>query len=117
MVTGSESPLTLNTELFELTAVTVTFAPVADRLPEAAPLLPAATLPRLSGVGLPINCPTAAVPVPDNVQHSRVVLRAAVPVPDNAIVKFGLDAVEVMVTVPLALPADEGPNLTVKVVL
>jgi len=100
MVTGSESPLTLNTELFELTAVIVTFAPVAERLPEAVPLLPTATLPRFSVVGLTVNCPVAAVPVPD-----------------NAIVKFGLDAVEVMVTVPLALPADEGPNLTVKVVL
>jgi hypothetical protein len=86
MVTGSASPLTLNTELFELTAVTVTFAPVAIRLPEAVPLLPATTLPRFRVVGLTVNCPVAAVPVPDNV-----------------IVKVGLDAVEVMVTVPLAL--------------
>jgi len=32
-------PLTLNTELFELTAVTVTFAPLAVRLPDAVPLV------------------------------------------------------------------------------
>ena len=39
------------------------------------------------------------------------------PVPVTGIVKVGLDAVEVMVTSPLALAADVGANLTLKVVL
>ena len=37
--------------------------------------------------------------------------------PDKGIVRVGLDAVEVMVTLPLAIAADVGANLTLKVVL
>jgi hypothetical protein len=42
---------------------------------------------------------------------------AAVPVPDNGIVSVGFDAFEVIVTFPLALPADGGVNDTLKVAL
>ena len=42
---------------------------------------------------------------------------AAVPVPDSGIVNVGLDAVEVMVALPLALAADVGVNVTVKLAL
>jgi hypothetical protein len=100
MVTGSERPPTLNTELFELAAVTVTFAPLAVRLPDAVPLVPTTTLPRPRVVGVTVSCPAATVPVPD-----------------SGIVRLGLDAFEVTVTLPLTLPADAGVNVTVKVVL
>jgi hypothetical protein len=100
IVAGSERPPRLNTELFELTAVTVTFAPLAVRVPDAVPLLPTTTLPRARVVGLTVSCPAAAVPVPD-----------------NGMVRVGLDAFEVMVTLPLALAADSGANLTLKVAL
>src|SRR5208337_1309176 len=39
MVTGSDSPPTLNTESFVLAAVTVTLAPLALKLPDAVPLV------------------------------------------------------------------------------
>jgi hypothetical protein len=100
MVTGSERPPTLKTELFELAAVTVTFAPVAVRLPDAVPLVPTTTLPRPSVVGLTVSCPAAAVPVPD-----------------RGIVSVGLEAFEVIVTLPLALVAVCGVNVTVKLAL
>jgi hypothetical protein len=45
IVCGSESPLTVNAELFELTALTTTLAPLAVSVPVAIPLLPSATLP------------------------------------------------------------------------
>lgn len=100
IVTGSERPPTLNTELFELAAVTVTFAPLAVRLPDAVPLVPTTTLPRPSVLGVTLSCPAPAVPVPD-----------------RGIVRVGLDAVEVMVTLPLTVAADCGANVTAKVAL
>jgi hypothetical protein len=100
MVTGSERPPTLNTELFELAAVTVTFAPLAVRLPDAVPLVPTTTLPRPSVVGVTVSCPAAEVPVPD-----------------SGIVSVGLDAFEVMVRLPLAFAADCGVKLTLKLAL
>ncbi len=100
IVTGSERPPMLNTELFELAAVTVTFAPVAVRLPEALPLVPATTLPRFRVVGLTESCPTAALPVPE-----------------SGTVRLGLDAFEVIAMLPLALPAEVGVNVTVNVAL
>src|SRR5579864_1041490 len=66
IVTGSERPPTLNAELFELAAVTVTFAPLAVRLPDAVPLVPTTTLPKPKVVGVTASCPAAAVPVPDS---------------------------------------------------
>jgi hypothetical protein len=100
MVVGKDSPPTLNAVLLEVAAVTVTFAPLATRLPEALPLVPTTTLPRASVVGLTVSCPAAAVPVPD-----------------NGTVSVGLEAFEVIVTLPLALPADAGANETVKLAL
>jgi len=98
IVTGSERPPTLNTELFELAPVTVTFAPLAVRLPDEVPLVPAMTLPRSIVVGATVSCPTAAAPVPD-----------------RAILSVELEALDVTVTAPLALPADVGANAMVKV--
>jgi len=62
-------------------------------------LLPTVTLPKLRLVGFDPSVPWAT------------------PVPDNGMVRVGLDAVEVIVTLPLALAADVGANLTLKVVL
>lgn len=100
IVTGSDRPPTLKTELFVLAAETVTLAPLADRLPDAVPLVPTTTLPRPKVVGVTVNCPTAAVPVPD-----------------NGIVNVGFDAFDVIVTLPLTAPADSGANETLKVAL
>jgi hypothetical protein len=99
MVTGSESLPTLNTELLEVIAETVTLAPPAVRLPDADPLVPTTTLPRLKVIGLTLSCP------------------AATPVPDNGIVSVAFDAFEVRVIVPLALPAAGGVNVTLKLAL
>jgi len=41
----------------------------------------------------------------------------ATPVPESGSVSEGLDAFELMVTVPLALPADCGANVTVNAML
>jgi hypothetical protein len=62
-------------------------------------LLPTVTLPKLRLVGFAPRVPWAT------------------PVPDNGMVKVGLDAVEVMVTLPLALAADWGANATLKLAL
>jgi hypothetical protein len=58
IVTGSDNPLTLNCELLEFAAVTVTLAPVALRLPEAVVLVPATALPSPSVPGLTASCPS-----------------------------------------------------------
>jgi hypothetical protein len=90
----------LNTELFVLAAVTVTLAPLAVRLPDAVPLVPTTTLPTPSVVGATLSCPAAAVPVPD-----------------KEMFRVGLEAFDVIVTLPLAAPADVGVNVTLKVAL
>ena len=77
MVTGSDNPPTLKTELFVVAPVTVTLAPVAVRLPDAVALEPSTTLPNGRVPGLTDNCPTVVVPVPE-----------------IGIVKLGLDASE-----------------------
>lgn len=100
IVTGSESPLIVNTALFKLPAETVTLAPLAVSVPEADPLVPTTTLPTAMVVGLTLRVPTAATPVPE-----------------SGMVRVGFDAFEVTVTVPLAVPADVGVNVTVKLVL
>ena len=58
------------------------------------------TLPKLRLAGLELNCPGVAAPVPD-----------------TATVKLGLEASDVTVSVPVALPADVGANFTLNVVL
>jgi len=100
MVTGRESPLRLNEELFMVAAVTVTLAPLAVKLPDADPLVPTTTLPTARVVGETASCPAAATPVPD-----------------NGMVRVGLDALEAMVTLPVTLPADVGVNVTLKLAL
>ena len=60
----------------------------------AAFVVPSVTLPNASLVGLSESVP------------------AATPAPDNGMLNEGFDAFEVTVTVPLALPALAGANLT-----
>jgi hypothetical protein len=100
IVEGRDNPLMVNTALFEVAAVTVTLAPLAVRVPDAVPLVPTTTLPRAKLVAERVSCPVAAVPVPD-----------------RAIVSAGLEALEVTVTVPVALPAVVGVKVTLKVAL
>ena len=101
MVTGSESPPTLNTELVVFAAETVTLAPLAVRLPDAVPLVPTTTLPKSSLAGLTTSCPEAVV----------------VPVPESVRLSVLLDALLAMVTVALKVPAALGANLMLIVVL
>lgn len=101
MVTGSDKPPTLKTELVELTAVTVTAALLAVRLPEAVPLVPTTTLPSARVAGVTDNCPEAA----------------AVPVPDKGTSKVESVALEIIVTSPVTAPAEVGVNETLKVAL
>lgn len=88
IVTGKLNPPIVNTELFVLAAVTVTFAPLAVNVPDALLLVPTTALPRLSVPGLTASCPTAVVPVPD-----------------RETVTLGFVASDVIVTFPEALPA------------
>jgi hypothetical protein len=88
----------VNRELFELAAVIVTFVPLALRLPDAAPLSPTTTLPTANDAGVAVSCPDASVPLPTKARD-------------------GLDTLDAMVTLPLALPADWGVKVTSKLVL
>ena len=99
MVRGSDKPLMVNNVLFELAPVTVTFAPVAVRIPAAVPLVPSTTLPTAT-VAVALSCPTVTVPVPV-----------------RGIVSVGLEPVEVTVTLPLTLPGETGAKVTLKVAL
>src|SRR5579872_3971691 len=98
MVTGRESPPIVNTELFVLAAVTVTFAPLAFKVAVATELVPSATLPKASVEGEIESCPAAVAPVPE-----------------TPMVKDVFDASEVTVTVPLADPDEVGANFTLTV--
>ena len=86
--------------MLELAPVTVTFAPVAVRVPEAVLLVPTTTLPTATGAGETLSCPAADVPFPL-----------------TAIVSVGLDPFDVTVTVPLAVVAVSGANVTLNVAL
>ena len=55
IVTGRGNPPILNTELFVIAAVTVTFAPLATSDPDALPLVPTATLPKSNVAGLIVS--------------------------------------------------------------
>src|SRR5579863_768356 len=100
MVTGKDIPLRVNSALLMLTEVTFTLAPVALSAAGSAVLLvPTTTLPKLKLVGDTANCPPA------------------VPVPDRGIFKVGFDAFDAMAIFPLALPADCGVKMTLKVML
>ena len=73
--------------------------PVLVTVSDKVWLLPTVTLPKLRLAGFEPRVPCVT------------------PVPDNGMVRVGFDAVEVMVTLPLALAADRGANLTLKVAL
>ena len=62
-------------------------------------LFPTVTLPKPRLVGLAPSVP------------------GVTPVPDRGMVRVGFEALEVMVRLPLALPADDGANDTLKVAL
>ena len=62
-------------------------------------LFPTVTLPKLMLLGLAPRPP------------------AEIPVPDKGILRVGFEAFDVMVTLPLALPAEDGLKKTVKIVL
>lgn len=100
IVVGSVSPLIVKTELFKLAAVTLTVAPVAVSVPDAVPFVPTTTLPTARVVGLTVSVPVAAAPVPD-----------------RGMLSVGFDALDVTVTVPLAVPVEVGANVTLKLVL
>jgi hypothetical protein len=100
MVTGKVRPLRVNAELFMLSAVTLTLAPLALNDPDAVPLLPTATLPRLSVDGETANCPAVAAVIP------LAVSGMFKPAPGLSIL-----------TLPLTRPAACGENFTVKVKL
>lgn len=101
MVTGRERPPMLKAELFVLAAVTVTLPPLAVKLPEAVPLCPTTTLPNPRVAGATDNCPACG----------------AVPVPDNVIVSVEFEALEIILTLPLAALAVCGVKAVVKVAL
>ena len=86
--------------MFVLAPETVTLAPLAVRVPLAVPLDPTVTLPSTSVAGETVNCPTVLAPVPE-----------------AGIISVGFVAVEVIVRLPLAAPADVGANETVSVAL
>jgi hypothetical protein len=100
IVAGRESPPTLKTELFVLAAVTVTLAPLAVKLPDDVPLLPATTFPSPNVVGETVSWPTAVTPVPE-----------------SGTLSVGSVAVDVIATLPVTSPADEGVKETLKVAL
>jgi hypothetical protein len=73
--------------------------PVFVTFSDSVPWLPTCTLPKLRVVGLDPRAPAES------------------PVPLRAVVRFELEALDVMVTVPVELPTDCGANVRVKVVL
>lgn len=64
IVRGREIPLMMKAVLFVLAPVIVTLEPVADKVPEAVPLVPTTTLPTAMVVGETLSCPAAVVPFP-----------------------------------------------------
>src|ERR1700758_438042 len=97
MIAGSDRPPIVKRELLEVAAVMVMFAPLALRVPEPIPLAPTATLPTPTGAGVALSTPAVADPVPT-----------------REMVKVGLDPFDVTVRLPLALVADVGAKVTVK---
>ena len=94
-------PLSVNPAPIMVTFETETLVPpVFVIVPDKDWLAPTVTLPKLSDVGLELSCPAVAAPVPD-----------------REMVSVGFEALDVSVTVPLAVPVEVGANFTVKVVL
>jgi len=98
-VSGSDSPLRLNSVVLVLAEEIVTLPPLALNVSVRLLLEPTATLPKSRLLGETANWPTAA-PVPDSA------IDGAVPV-----------AFETTARLPLALPAESGANTRLKVKL
>jgi hypothetical protein len=99
-VTGTVMPLRLNPLPLAVAAEMVRVdPPELVSVPESDFELPVCTLPKLKLAGFGESCPWAT------------------PVPDNAIVRLASDALEVMLTLPLAAPLAVGANSTLKDVL
>lgn len=100
IVVGRVRPVIVKLELVVLAPLTVTFAPLAVRVPVADALLPRTTLPKVKPVGVTASCPAATAPDPE-----------------RGILNVGLAAVEVMVTFPLTAPDEVGAKDTLKLLL
>ena len=97
---GDEIPLMLKPVPLVEMAETVTFdPPVLPKVTEIVFVVLRAMLPKATLVGFEASVP------------------AAVPVPPRGMVSVGLEALEVMVSVPIAVPTVVGAKFTVKVVL
>lgn len=100
MVKGEEMPLMLKpAPLLEIAETVTSDAPVLPRVIGMVLVVFTLTLPKAALVGL-----EARVPGPT-------------PVPPSGIVSVGLEAFEVMVSVPIAVPTVVGAKVTVKFVL
>jgi hypothetical protein len=97
MVSGSEGPLSANSELLSEAEVTVTLEPAAVSVAGRLLLAPTTTLPKLKPPGLMENWP------------------AAVPLPDREIDGVAPDAFDASVILPVFEPADCGAKVTLKV--
>jgi hypothetical protein len=102
IVTGSDSPPTVNAELLLLTALTVTLDPPAVRVPDAVPLVPTTTLPRARVAGLSPSVPATV---------------AVVPIPESGSVTVEFEAVELIVMVADRVPVAVGVNFALIVQL
>ncbi len=99
-VTGVVMPLKLNPEPLIATCEIVTLLPpVLVTVSDKDCLFPTVTVPKLRLVGLAPSVP------------------GVTPLPDKGIVSVGLEALDVRVRLPLALPDDDGVNDTLKVAL
>jgi hypothetical protein len=89
-------PLRVNPAPLMVTFETETLVPpVFVIVPDKDWFEPTVTLPKFRELGLELSCPAVAVPVPD-----------------KEMVSVGFEALDVTVTVPLALPVVAGANLT-----
>jgi hypothetical protein len=99
-VTGVVIPVKLNPEPLIPTEEIVTLVPpVLVTVSDTDFLFPTVTLPKLRLVGFAPSVP------------------GVTPVPDSGMVRVGFEALDVIVRLPLALPADDGVNETLKVAL
>jgi hypothetical protein len=98
-VNGKDIPLTENSDPFKLAADTVTGPLTADTVAARLFLLPSTTLPKLRFEG-----DTAIFP-------------GTLPVPDSDTDSVGLDALELIVSLPAVVPLACGLNVTLKLAL
>lgn len=94
-VTGVVTPLKVNAvPVIETCEIVTLVPPEFVTVSDSDELLPSVTLPKLRLVGLEVRSP------------------GETPVPDKPILNDGLEALDVTVTLPLALPAAAGVNTT-----